>query len=166
MFCWAFSFPSFVVRPTAKADPNRPPRVRPTDFDAIPSPIHLHFRRILGFVAASRLTQRRCLTALRFRSKPHRTYDFQQTPPRRRTGVTPPDQARFSGPAPLSLRCRVPFVRAPDMDFHLPSVGHAVRTREASLRSSSLRSVTSSKIATPPPCIISPMAFAPLHPLH
>jgi len=57
-----------------------------------------------------------------------RTYDFHQTPPRGALGASPPMTTRFSRPAPLSLQCQVPSVRALGLDFHLLSVAHAGRT--------------------------------------
>ena len=58
-----------------------------------------------------------------------RTYDFHQTSHRwpRSVGF-PLREPWYHTARPLSLRCRVPFVRAPGLDFHLLSVGHAVRT--------------------------------------
>ena len=61
-----------------------------------------------------------------------RTYDFHQTSHRwpRSVGF-PLREPWYHTARPLSLRCRVPFVRAPGLDFHLLSVGHAVRTHAA-----------------------------------
>ena len=63
------------------------------------------------------------LTALHFRSQPHRTYDFLQTRPHGSSAappaaLEPPGELRA---APLPLRCWVPPVRAPGQDFHLRS---------------------------------------------
>lgn len=40
----------------------------------------------------------------------------------------PPLEHRYPGARPLPLRCWVPHVRVPGLDFHLLSVGHAGRT--------------------------------------
>lgn len=71
------------------------------------------------------------LSALHFRSGRSCTYDFHQTPPHGPRAVRPTRartrRAWLSRSTPLSLRCRVPSVRAPGLDFHLLSVDHAVR---------------------------------------
>jgi len=70
-----------------------------------------------------------------------RTYDFHQTSHRwpRSVGF-PLREPWYHTARPLSLRCRVPFVRAPGLDFHLLSVGHAVRTHEKVQRAVLFRS--------------------------
>jgi hypothetical protein len=49
---------------------------------SIVSPLRLRNRQDLGVVAGGRLTLRKRLTALHFRSRPRRTYGFLQTHPR------------------------------------------------------------------------------------
>ena len=81
-----------VLGTTARAEPGRSPWVRPVIFVATSSPIHPRRGRISGFAAASRLTRRGCLTALRSRSIQPRTYDFHQTSPRGLLGVLSPSK--------------------------------------------------------------------------
>jgi hypothetical protein len=73
--------PPCVVRPTASAEPSRPPWVRTSDFATIPSPLRARHTRILGFIAVGRLARRASLTVLHLRSKRSRTYGFHQTSP-------------------------------------------------------------------------------------
>ena len=49
LICRAIGFPSCVVRPTAFAEPCRPPRVRSNRLRGVPSPIRPHLQRISGF---------------------------------------------------------------------------------------------------------------------
>ena len=91
-------------------------------------------QRKSGFAAAGQLAHPGCLTALRFRSKRPCTYDFHQTPPRGQFGVRANSHHLRSGPGapgqrPCHSRCWVPSVRAPGLDSHLLSVGHADRTQ-------------------------------------
>ena len=85
-----------------------------------------------GFVAAGQLTHLVCLTALHFRSKRQTTYDFHQTSPHGPSWATPQLETWFSRSMLLSLRCRIPSVRAPGLDFHFLSDRHAWRTRRCS----------------------------------
>ena len=59
------------------------------------------------------------------------TYDFHQTSPHGPTGAVPSVRAWSARSMLLSLRCRVPSVRAPGLDFHLLSERHARRTLRA-----------------------------------
>ena len=77
---------SFVLPPTACAEPCRPPWVRLSDFVPILAPLHRASRRILGFVAARRLARRTLPYGASLSLERSRTYDFHCTLPRGPTG--------------------------------------------------------------------------------
>jgi hypothetical protein len=79
--CRVIDFRLFVLRSTAFAEPGRSHWVMPKDFATISSPPRSWLQRILGFVAARRLTRHERLLALRFRSTQLHTYSFFQTLP-------------------------------------------------------------------------------------
>ena len=128
--CWVIgpSVLAFSGLPLART-PSRRSWVRPTDFVLILVPVHLHLRRVSGFTAERRLTRCSCLTALRFRLNEHApTTSTRPALSGPVAACCPPRGHRCSGAKPLSPWCWVPHVRAPGLDFHLLSVGHASRT--------------------------------------
>jgi hypothetical protein len=137
LICGVVGFRSCVLRPTAFAGPGRPPRVRPTEFMTIPSPLPSGPDGNWALLLPASSPVRVGLTALHFRSRRSCTYDFQPDVPSR---VLLHDWLiRPGAPSsrPCHSRCWVPSVRAPGLDFHLLSVGHADRTEFPRLRGNS-----------------------------
>src|SRR5690606_23763140 len=126
----------YVLRATARAEPDRSRWVRPTNFATTPSPVHLRLERILGVTAAGRLTRRRCLTALHLRSVWSRTYDFHQTSPRGPNGAVRRRQRPGApGQCPCLFGVRFPPSGPWVWILTSCSCGRASRTGRDSLRS-------------------------------
>jgi len=127
-FCRVIAFRPFVLRATTCAEPDRSHWVRTINFTTILSPLQARLPADSGFVAARQLTHPACLTALRFRSKRSRIYDFYRTS---LAGLATLASARKSRGVPqqsfLSPRCRVPSARV-RVGLSPPVVVHASHT--------------------------------------
>lgn len=125
LICGAIGFPSCVVRPTAFAEPSRPPRVRPTDFMTIPSPLQPTVTNgnrasLLGASSPIRAALRRFAFARNghapMTSTRHSLAGSSACVP----FAPPPRWTRFSASAPLSLSVLGSLRQGPRSGFPPP----------------------------------------------